>query len=105
MPIVRALKRWTVHLRITQGFNPMMKRVASLALLAGAVVMSYAASAAPNWDGPGQARPMFGVIKNTGPLNYEKGKTPPPGATLTQWSGGSTDLLGHNITFKMAGAD
>jgi len=83
----------------------MMKRVASLALLAGAVVMSYAASAAPNWDGPGKARPMFGVIKNTGPLNYEKGKTPPPGATLSQWTGGFTDLTGHSITYKMAGAD
>ncbi|HTT98641.1 MAG TPA: hypothetical protein VMF58_11380 [Rhizomicrobium sp.] len=66
--------------------------------------MSYAASAAPNWDGPGKARPVFGVMKATGPLNYGKG-TPPPAGTLTQWSGGFTDLTGKSITFRMAGAD
>jgi len=83
----------------------MIKRVASLALLAGAVAMSYAASAAPSWNGPGKARPMFGVIKNTGPLKYEPGKAPPPAATLTQWSGGFTDRKGHSVTFRMAGLD
>src|SRR5579871_6702641 len=100
MTIVRAEKMDGPSRKNSSGVEPMMKRVASLALLAGAVVMSYAASAAPTWDGPGKPRPMFGVMKNSGPLNYPKGHA--PAASLQTWSGGFTDLTGRSITYKMA---
>jgi hypothetical protein len=93
---------WSISAEKIQGY-PMMKRVASLALLAGAVVMSYAANAAPNWDGPGKPRGIFGVIKNSGPLHYANGHT--PAGTLTTWSSSFVDLTGHTVNFKMAGQD
>jgi hypothetical protein len=81
----------------------MIKRVASLAALAGVAVITSVASAAPQGDG--QARPMTYVPTDTSPLQYEPGKAPPPTATLQTWSGGFTDLTGRSITFKMVGQD
>src|ERR1700754_2377483 len=75
----------------------MIKRVASLAALASAVVLACAASAGPAW------KPMFVVPKDHTPLSYAKGHT--PAGTLAQWNGSFTDLHGHNITYRMAGAD
>ncbi len=69
--------------------------------MAGAVAMSYAASAAPNWEGPGKPQAVFTVLPNHGALPNGIH----PAATLTQWSGGFTDLTGKNITYKMAGMD
>jgi hypothetical protein len=75
----------------------MMKRVASLAMLAGAVLMSYAASAGTDW------KPMHWTPSDHSPLNYAKGHAPT--TTLQTWSGGFTDLHSHNITYKMVGQD
>src|ERR1700733_13116518 len=82
----------------------MIKSVASLAVLASAVVLSCVANAAPQWDG--KARPMFVVPSNHSPLpiHYAPGQVPPT-AVLQTWSGGYTDLTGHAITFKMVGND
>ena len=81
----------------------MIKSVASLAVLASAVMLSSAAIAAPNWQGS-KPVPMFAVGTDHSPLHYPKGYTPPP-VTLQTWSGGFTDLTGHSITFKMVGQD
>lgn len=75
----------------------MIKRVASLAALASAVVLACAASAGTAW------KPMYVVPKDHSPLNYAKGHQ--PAGTLAQWNGSFTDLHGHNITYRMAGAD
>ena len=82
----------------------MIKSVASLAVLASAVVLSCVANAAPQWNG--KARPMFVVPSDHSPLpiHYAPGQVPPAG-TLQSWSGGYTDLTGHSITFKMVGSD
>jgi hypothetical protein len=76
----------------------MIKRVASLAALASAVVLSGAANAELTG-----AKPMHYIPTDHSPLNYEQGKAPT--ATLQTWSGGYTDLTGHSITFKMVGQD
>lgn len=80
----------------------MMKRVASLAMLASAVVMSFAASAGPMWHGQ-PAKPMFVSLPAGPALAYPKGHT--PAGTLQTWSGSFTDLHGHNVTYKMVGQD
>jgi hypothetical protein len=82
----------------------MIKSVASLAVLASAVVISCVANAAPQWNG--QARPMFVVPTDHSPLPVHNapGHVPPP-VTLQTWSGGFTDLMGHAVTFKMVGQD
>lgn len=82
----------------------MIKRLATLALLTGAVAMSYAASAAPKWEGPGQPKPMFNTIADHSPLNYPKGM-PRPAGTLAQWNGSFTDLTGGTTSYRMIGAD
>lgn len=79
----------------------MMKRVVALAVIAGAVVMTFAASAAPNWSGPGTPHGVYAVLPNHGAL--PQGQHPP--ATLAQWSGSFTDLTGHSVNYKMVGAD
>jgi len=83
----------------------MIKSVASLAVLASAVVLSCVANAAPQWDGS-KARPMFVVPSDHSPLpiHYAPGQVPPAG-TLQTWSGSYTDLTGHTINFKMVGSD
>lgn len=81
----------------------MKKRVASLALLASAVILSSAALAAPNWQGS-KPVPMFAVGTDHSPLHYAPGHAPPP-VVLQTWSGGFTDLKGHSVTFKMVGQD
>lgn len=81
----------------------MTKRVASLALLASAVAFSFAASAAPNWSGPGTPHPMH-VQPPAQPAIDRPFGAPPP-ANLAQWNGGFTDLLGHSITYTQVGAD
>lgn len=81
----------------------MMKRVASLAVLASAVLLSAAANAGPTWNGK-PVKPMFVTLSDHSPLNYAPGHAPPP-VTLAQWSGGFTDLHGHAVTYKMVGAD
>jgi len=81
----------------------MTKRVASLALLASAVTLSFAASAAPNWAGPGIPHPM--LVQPPAQPAIERPKGAPPPASLTQWNGGFTDLLGHAISYTMVGAD
>ncbi|HEX4295421.1 MAG TPA: hypothetical protein VHZ29_14890, partial [Rhizomicrobium sp.] len=81
----------------------MIKSVASLAVLASAVVLSCVANAAPQWNG--QARPMFVVPSDHSPLKYAPGQAPAPTAVLQTWSGGYTDLTGHAITYKMVGND
>jgi len=81
----------------------MTKRVASLALLASAVVMTFAANAAPNWAGPGIPHPMF--VQPPAQPAIERLKGAPPPASLAQWNGGYTDLTGHAITYTMVGAD
>ncbi|MBV9693145.1 MAG: hypothetical protein JO261_05540, partial [Alphaproteobacteria bacterium] len=81
----------------------MMKSVASLAVLASAVVMSSAAGAAPNWEGS-KPVPMFAVGTDHSALPYKPGQVPPP-VVLQTWSGGYTDLTGRSITFKMVGQD
>lgn len=77
----------------------MMKRVASLALLAGSLVLSYTANAGPTapekWGG---AKPMFATLP---PHGYWPSHAPT--AHLVQWDGGFTDNHGHAITFVMAG--
>jgi len=86
-----------------KGSIPMMKRVASLALLASAVATSFAASAAPKWEGPLSPKLMF-LHPAPGPaLQYPQGHAPT--GQLPQWNGGFTDLTGHAITYTMAGAD
>ncbi|HVU19878.1 MAG TPA: hypothetical protein VHE09_04045 [Rhizomicrobium sp.] len=90
----------------------MKKRVASLALVAGAVALSFAAGAAPQWQGPGKAPKWSGpgvphamfMHPAPGPaVNYPQGHT--PAASLAQWNGSFTDLKGHSITYTMVGAD
>src|SRR4249920_3927092 len=81
----------------------MTKRVASLALLASAVAFSFAASAAPNWSGPGTPHPMH-VQPPAQPAIDRPFGAPPP-ANLAQWNGGFTDLHGHAITYTQVGAD
>ncbi len=76
----------------------MIKRVASLAALASAVVLSGAANAELTG-----ARPMHYIPTDHSPLKYEQGKAPT--ATLQTWSGGFTDLTGKSVTFKMVGQD
>lgn len=76
----------------------MMKRVASLALLAGAVALTCVANAAtPMWHGQ-PVKPMFKVLpgKNSTIHSQRTG-------TLQTWTGTYTDLLGHTITFKHVG--
>lgn len=80
----------------------MTKRVASLALLASAVTLSFAASAAPNWAGPGIPHPMH--VQPPAQPAIERPIGAPP-ANLAQWNGGFTDLTGHSITYTMVGAD
>ncbi|HWA92705.1 MAG TPA: hypothetical protein VG889_21915 [Rhizomicrobium sp.] len=76
----------------------MIKRVASLAVLAGALAFAGAADAGTkNW------KPMFVVGTNHAPLDYAKGHK--PAGTLANWSGGFTDLHGHSVSYKMVGAD
>jgi len=81
----------------------MTKRVAPLALLASAVAMTFAASAAPNWSGPGTPHAMF-VQPPAQPAIQRPIGAPPP-ANLAQWNGGVTDLTGHSISYTMVGAD
>lgn len=81
----------------------MLKRLASLSLLAGAVALSCAANAAPKWNGPGVPKPMFNTISDHSPLHYPKGKT--PAGTLASWSGSFVDKVGSTVNFKMVGAD
>lgn len=81
----------------------MKKCLASLALLAGAVAMPFAVSAAPNWSGPGVPHPMFAHPPAQPALQYPNGHK--PAGTLAQWNGSFTNLIGHNTTFVMVGAD
>jgi len=81
----------------------MMKRVASLALLASAVAVTFAANAAPNWDGPGKPKVMFAHPAPQPAIERPRGAPPP--TSLAQWTGGFTDLTGHSITYTMVGAD
>jgi hypothetical protein len=86
-----------------QGFSSMKKYLASLALLAGAVAMPFAAGAAPSWSGPGTPAPMF-MHPAPGPaVQYRTGHQ--PSGSLAQWNGSFTDLTGHNITYTMVGSD
>jgi hypothetical protein len=78
----------------------MIKRVASLAVLASALAMSFSATAGQ----PTSAKPMFLALPNHGVSPSDQGKAPPP-VTLAQWSGSFTDLTGHTITYKMAGGN
>jgi len=80
----------------------MIKRLATLALVSGAVAMSYTASAAPKVDGTGQARAMFTRLPDHGPLSNAKQI---PAGTLAQWSSSFVDKLGSTVTFKMVGAN
>ena len=80
----------------------MMKRLAPLALLAGAVAMSFAASAAPKWQGS-TPRPMYGHPAPQPAIVHPGQKKPP--ANLPQWNGSFTDLTGHAINYVMVGAD
>jgi len=86
-----------------QGFRPMTKRVASLALLASAVTLSFAASAAPNWAGPGIPHPMF--VQPPAQPAIERPKGAPPPTNLAQWSGGFTDLTGHRSEERRVGKE
>jgi hypothetical protein len=83
-----------------KGFSEMMKRVASLAMLAGAVALTCVANAAtPMWHGQ-PVKPMFKVLP-------AKSSTIPGqrAGTLQTWTGTYTDLKGHTITFKHVGVD
>ena len=86
-----------------KGLSPMKKRVASLALLASAVAMTSAASAAPNWSGPGIPHAMFVQPPAQPAIDRTRGSQ--PAASLAQWNGGFTDLTGHSISYTMVGAD
>src|SRR5215471_181195 len=85
-----------------QGFSQMKKSLASLALLASAFAMPLA-NAAPNWSGPGPARPMFAHPPAQPAIQYPGGHEPT--GTLAQWNGNFTNLIGHNTTYVMVGAD
>ncbi|MEI9930206.1 MAG: hypothetical protein WDM89_06570 [Rhizomicrobium sp.] len=80
----------------------MIRRVASLAALAGAMALSCVASAATTWNGQ-PVKPMFTV----GPNHLKAGESGklPPGATLQTFTGTYTDLTGHTITYRMVGSD
>jgi hypothetical protein len=79
----------------------MKMSLASLALLASAIALP--ASAAPDWSGPGQPRAMFAHPQSLPAIQYPKGHE--PAGTLAQWNGSFTNLIGHNTTFVMVGAD
>lgn len=81
----------------------MKKSIASLAMLAGAVAMPFAVSAAPNWSGPGVPHPMFAHLPAKPALEYPNGH--PPAATLAQWKGSFTNLTGRTTSYVMVGAD
>ena len=80
----------------------MIKSVASLAALAGAVVLACNASAEPTWNGK-PVVPRFVTIPNQAPLNYPNGKQPV--GTLPNWAGTFVDLKGHTVNYKHVGAD
>lgn len=80
----------------------MIKSVASIAALASALVLSCVANAGPTWNGQ-PAKGMFVTLPAGPALAYPKGHT--PAGTLANWSGGFTDLHGHNVTYKMVGQD
>jgi hypothetical protein len=78
----------------------MMKRVASLAMLAGAVALTCVANAAtPMWHGQ-PVKPMFKVLP-------AKSSTIPGqrAVTLQTWTGTFQDLKGHTVTYKHVGMD
>lgn len=78
----------------------MMKRFASLALLAGACAMPFAAASAAKWTGS-KPVPMFGHPPPA-PAIQHPGQKP---ANLPQWNGSYTDLTGHTINYTMVGSD
>ncbi len=102
MSIVRPrIDGWSIYDKV-KGSTPMMKRVASLAVLAGAVAMSFAANAA-KWEGPLSPKLMFVHPAQEPAMKYPAGHAPT--GQLPQWNGGFTDLTGKSITYTMAGSD
>ncbi len=82
----------------------MMKRVASLGMLAAALTLSFAADAGSYTPGTIQgAKPMFVNPPRWPAIEYKKGEEPT--AQLSQWNGSFTDLTNKTITYTMVGAD
>ena len=82
----------------------MMKtRIASLALLATSVAVSFAVTAsAGSADKMSQAKPMFVTL----PSNYAGHVAPiHPTAQLVQWNGSFTDLTNKQVNYTMVGTD
>jgi hypothetical protein len=84
----------------------MKTRIASLSVVATALLVSSAATAAVSTlPLPDNIRHRFLALPYSAPGHRPVTHTLPPGIKLPQWDGGFTDKTGANITFTMVGQD